>query len=266
MSGEIPSELGNLSDLQWLDLATNRLSGEIPSELGSLSNLEALQLHKNELSGEIPPELGSLSYLQYLWLSSNQLTGEIPAELGNLDNLEDLYLFGNQLTGEIPAELGNLDNLEDLYLSGNLLTGCIPEGLRAVPENDLNQLGLLFCDCATGRAVADATDNPGLVSDCEALLAARDTLAGDATLNWSADTPIAGWDGITLGGTPERVTQLRLIRRGLTGALPSELGSLTNLRMLVLWGNLLTGAIPSELSSLANLQAMESLGERIELA
>ena len=125
-----------------------------------------------------------------------------------------------------------------------------------MPENDLDQLGLPFCDCATGRAVVDATDNPGLVSDCEALLASRDTLAGDATLDWSADTPIAGWDGITLGGTPERVTQLRLIRRGLTGALPSELGSLTNLRMLVLWGNLLTGAIPSELGNLANLKGL----------
>ena len=46
-------------------------------------------------------------------------------------------------------------------------------------------------DCATGGAVADADNNPGLVSDCEALLASRDTLAGSATLNWSADTPIA---------------------------------------------------------------------------
>ena len=54
--------------------------------------------------------------------------------------------------------------------------------------------------CSTGTAVPDPTNNPGLVSDCEALLAARDTLAGDATLNWSADTPIADWDGITLEG------------------------------------------------------------------
>ena len=58
--------------------------------------------------------------------------------------------------------------------------------------------------------------NTGLVSDCEALLAARDALAGTATLNWSSDTPITGWDGIrgrggkypALEGTPTRVARL----------------------------------------------------------
>ena len=47
--------------------------------------------------------------------------------------------------------------------------------------------------CVTGGAVADAA-NTGLISDCEALLAARDALAGsDATrsLDGAADTPIS---------------------------------------------------------------------------
>ena len=50
-------------------------------------------------------------------------------------------------------------------------------------------------ECATGVAVADVRANPGLVSDCNTLLAARDTLAGNETLNWSADRPIRamGW-------------------------------------------------------------------------
>ena len=56
--------------------------------------------------------------------------------------------------------------------------------------------------CVTGGAVSDAA-NTGLVSDCEALLEARDTLAGTGSLNWSENTPIAQWDGITLRGTPE---------------------------------------------------------------
>ena len=60
--------------------------------------------------------------------------------------------------------------------------------------------------CANGEAVSDAANNPGLVSDCEVLLAARDTLAGDAMLDWSAGTPIERWEGVYLYGSPQRVT------------------------------------------------------------
>ena len=67
------------------------------------------------------------------------------------------------------------------------------------------------------------------MSDCEALLAARDILAGSATLDWSASTPIDQWDGVTLGGSPPRVTALSLSEKGLTGEIPVELGGLTNL-------------------------------------
>ena len=56
-----------------------------------------------------------------------------------------LSLKDNQLTGKIPGTLGNLANLEALYLAGNRLTGCIPDGLRDVPYNDFDELGLQFC-------------------------------------------------------------------------------------------------------------------------
>ena len=110
--GTIPSELGNLSNLQGLSLWGNRLTGGIPEELGNLANLRGLDLSGNQLTGEIPPELGRLSNLQLLLLRGNQLTGEIPKELGNLANLRSLWLHGNQLTGVIPKELGNLSNLD----------------------------------------------------------------------------------------------------------------------------------------------------------
>ena len=57
------------------------MSGEIPPELGSLSNLELLGLGENALSGEIPAELGSLSKLTRLGLSDNELSGCVPSSL-----------------------------------------------------------------------------------------------------------------------------------------------------------------------------------------
>ena len=255
LSGEIPEELGSLPNLQVLDLSDNQLRGEIPEELGSLSNLRVLNLSDNQLSAEIPEELGSLSNLRVLYLSDNQLSAEIPEELGSLSNLQVLNLSDNQLSAEIPEELGSLSNLRVLYLSGNQLTGCVPAGLEDVPDSDFGQLGLPFCeiDCDSGVSVPDPASNPGLVSDCEALLAARGTLAGSATLNWSAGRPIVDWEGITVGGTPQRVTALGLVSRGLTGEIPASLGSLTNLQFLYLYDNQLSGEIPTELGNLANL-------------
>ena len=43
-SGKIPIELGNLADLEYLDVGGNSLSGTIPAHLGNLSKLIVLGL------------------------------------------------------------------------------------------------------------------------------------------------------------------------------------------------------------------------------
>ena len=125
--------------------------------------------------------------------------------------------------------------------------------------------------CSTAGAVSNTSNNPGLVSDCETLLEARDTLVGIGTsLNWSAGTPMSDWDGITVGGTPARVTGLSLRNQGLRGTLPEELGNLTALTVLNLTTptcdggpcpdvqdherNQLTGPIPASLGNIGGLQ------------
>ena len=153
----IPGEFGNLSNLKSLDLSSNELTG-IPAELGSLSNLESLDLSSNELTG-IPGELGSLSNLESLDLSSNELAGTIPAELGSLSNLESLNLSNNRLTGTIPAELGSLSNLESLDLSSNQLTGPIPAslgGLANLERLSLSQNMLTGCVPEAWRDIAES--------------------------------------------------------------------------------------------------------------
>ena len=85
-------------------------------------------------------------------------------------------------------------------------------------------------DCSNGVAVPNPRANSGLVSDCEALLAGRDTLAGTASLNWSSNLDIGAWDGIILEGSPGRVVELELWNYELSGELPSELGNLSSLK------------------------------------
>ena len=61
MTGEIPPELGGLSNLTLLGLGVNQLTGEIPPELGGLSNLTGLSLGENRLTGCIPEGLRDIA-------------------------------------------------------------------------------------------------------------------------------------------------------------------------------------------------------------
>jgi len=129
LGGPIPRELGVLGNLTVLELGNNELTGSLPKELGNLRSLATLRLNNNQLSGPIPPELGNLGNLHALNLGVNRLGGFIPPELGNLGNLETLILGANSLGGFIPPELGNLGNLESLILGSNRLGGRIPQEL-----------------------------------------------------------------------------------------------------------------------------------------
>jgi Leucine-rich repeat (LRR) protein len=91
-----------------LNLNNIGITGEIPPEIGNLTNLTELWLSGNELTGSIPPEIGNLTNLIYLYLYDNQLTGSIPPEIGNLTNLTRLWSHDNQLTGEIPETICDL--------------------------------------------------------------------------------------------------------------------------------------------------------------
>ena len=64
--------------------------------------------------------------------------------------------------------------------------------------------------CANGTVIPTPAANRELVTDCQTLLAARDTVRGTATLNWAPGTALTSWTGITTGGTPTRVTGLNL--------------------------------------------------------
>ena len=94
---EISSDSGSKFKVTKLDLSWLQLTGEIPKEIGKLTNLQELSLYVNQLTGEIPKDIGKLINLQRLNLFNNQLTGEIPKEIGKLMNLQVFYYDKDKL-------------------------------------------------------------------------------------------------------------------------------------------------------------------------
>nr|XP_023906549.1 probable LRR receptor-like serine/threonine-protein kinase At1g34110 [Quercus suber] len=64
-----------ISNVNLMDFSKNSLSGEIPTELTNLTLLNSLNLSQNHLTGMIPENIGALRQLESLDLSSNHLSG-----------------------------------------------------------------------------------------------------------------------------------------------------------------------------------------------
>ena len=108
--------------------------------------------------------------------------------------------------------------------------------------------------CLDSAAVSGYS-NPGIVADCEGLLTFMDALRGRRSLNWSEHLPINTWQGVSIA--KNRVVGIELSLEDLSGTIPSELVSLSELQFLHLPYNSLTGEIPPELGDLANLQSLD---------
>ena len=225
LSGELPAELGRLSELKWLLLSYNELDGELPAELGRLSSLVTLRITRSQLSGQIPSELGQLASLEGLYLNFNALGGEIPAGLGRLSGLEELDLSWNALGGEIPAALGGLSGLEKLDLSDNDLSGTIPAELAQI--SGLEELDL--SDNDLDGAIPPAL---GRLAKLEELHLSDNALSGEIPAEL---------------GRLANLDLLYLFGNDLSGEIPAELGRLSDLTYLYLARNALSGCVPEAL-------------------
>ncbi len=144
LTGSLPPEIGQLTNLELLDLSNNEFFGVLPPELGLLTNLTELSLGGNtgfnEFSGPLPSTICNLTQLERLRLGNNLFTGAIPPCIGGFTSLIILDLGGNpntnNFTGPIP-DLSTLTNLVNLQLQNNSLTGPMPAYLASFTDLDI---------------------------------------------------------------------------------------------------------------------------------
>ncbi|KAL6649859.1 hypothetical protein ACP70R_014083 [Stipagrostis hirtigluma subsp. patula] len=210
IKGVLAADIGQLSELQSLDLSFNKdLGGVLTPTIGNLKQLTTLILAGCSFHGTIPDELGSLPKLSYMALNSNQFSGKIPASLGNLSSLYWFDIADNQLSGPLPISssggmgLDKLIKTKHFHFNKNQLSGPIPDALFS-PEMTL--IHLLFDG---NKFTGNIPESLGLVSTLEVVRLDRNSLSGPVPSNLNNLT---------------KVNELNLANNQLTGRLPDLSG------------------------------------------
>lgn len=143
LSGSIPSQIGEFTNLSLLTFVNNKLSGTLPSQAGLL-RVDRFKLSQNRLSGPLPTQIGLMTQANVVEISENLLNGALPSELGMMSSMTRLSLANNSLTGQIPSELALAMNLAQIDLSLNKL-----DPIESFPMEicNLPKLNSLKVDC-----------------------------------------------------------------------------------------------------------------------
>ena len=152
----IPANLQHLKNLRRISLWECQLTGTIPPELGNLKNLEHLEIQENpELTGPIPASLGNLSEAKWINVSLCNLTGNVPVEITHLNKLAFPFdCWGNpQMSGVVPAEFADWQYWTDFW--GHIVHGTHLQLDEAIPHIPDFSVTLIDGETVTADVVKD---------------------------------------------------------------------------------------------------------------
>ncbi|XP_022792682.1 putative leucine-rich repeat-containing protein DDB_G0281931 [Stylophora pistillata] len=265
LSGEIPRDIGNLTELQVLSLGENRLNGMIPKSIAKLKKLWFLDLESVKFLNGGFENMYNLSSLRYMHLSLAGLKGTLPDEFGlYFPAMIECLLPGNLFTGGIPSTMGNMTNLWHLNLANNDFSGKIPKDLGSIPmlqvadfsRNQLSGLqeGIVFK--SKSLEVLNLAGNKQLNMTFNSLLEAMEPVNQSLRILNISECNFLGkispklWDF-------QNLISVDLSGNSLFGQLPSPPDNMLFLLNLDVSANNLSGQIPQEFAKLLALEVFD---------
>ncbi|XP_054776259.1 receptor-like protein 15 [Prosopis cineraria] len=235
LQGRFPASLGDMRQLNLLDLSNNNLSGYLPQEFGKgINDLRFLRLSNNNLTGPCLPIGSNFTHLLSVDLSKNNFKGKVPDGINNSSELRMLDLSANQLYGEMPSWIGNFKHLVLLILSQNSMAGPIPKSFCSLVE-------LKYLDLSKNRF-------NGTLPSCLNMPSLR--------YLHLRENHFFGPIPFVLAKSPFLLT-LDLTKNRFSSQIPRWFKSMLNLRVLLLKGNKLEGSIPLDVCNLKNITMLD---------
>ncbi|XP_028768323.1 receptor-like protein EIX2 [Neltuma alba] len=237
LGGALPDCLANWKQLAYLNLGSNKLIGEVPPSLASL-NLHLLDLGNNSFFGKFSLDMLNWTYMNYLILEQNKFSGSLPNPMAQY--LVVIKLRANQFVGNIPVQLCNISGLQIFDLAENKLSGSIPHCLlsrTSPPDFDLLPNEIMKI-FMKGREFDYRSFERLLYSTSGVIDFSANSLSGEIPEELISNS---------------QIQSLNLSRNYLTGKIPKEIGGM-KVESLDLSYNKLSGEIPSTISNLSFLE------------